>query len=148
MALSDGIKKYRKHTVVRNPMRSPETDYRAVVPRENLVWADTLWGLNVFLPQSPNYYDPLTDSYEDNSSVPLLADMVESLDVSETVTFLSVGTLTPIAKMFDILSAERLASVLSKVDGLVVMVRNTPIFSLSRPIPARASQRVSFRSEQ
>lgn len=94
-----------------------------MIPAENLLWTDTLWGLNVFLPQSPNYFDPLTDSYDDNTSVPLLAEMVESLGDNETVTFLSVGTLTPIAKMFDILSTEMLESVLSKVDNLVVMVR-------------------------
>lgn len=111
---------------------SPETDYRAVVPAENLLWSDTLWGLSIFLPQSSNYFDPLTDSYDDNTSVPLLAEMVESLGDNETVTFLSVGTLTPIAKMFDILSTETLESVLSKVDNLVVMVRCCNSSRLSR----------------
>lgn len=92
------------------------------MPPENILWSGSLWGLSPFLPPSSRYFDPLSDTYTDNSSVPLLADLIEGLDDGETATFLSVGTLTPLAKMFDILDAGRVESVLNRVDRLVLMV--------------------------
>lgn len=97
--------------------------YSIFVPsgKDGVLYTDTLFGTAQTLPQGPNFYDIRNTPDSDAKSIPALFDLLESLSLSEHFTFLSVGTLTPIAKMFsDVFRNRTENNIIPKVDGLYI----------------------------
>lgn len=119
---------------------SPETivpRYRAVVPwgPDGILHSDSAFGSLTFLPVSPNHYTPGYSPDTDEKSITALATLLQGY-ADDSVLFLTTGTLTPIAKMFD----EKFESmtktrILPKMERLVSMggAVNVPgnLFSLN-----------------
>eukprot|EP00611_Tribonema_gayanum_P023846 TRINITY_DN50_c0_g2_i2.p1 TRINITY_DN50_c0_g2~~TRINITY_DN50_c0_g2_i2.p1 ORF type:complete len:260 (-),score=67.51 TRINITY_DN50_c0_g2_i2:952-1731(-) len=113
--------------------------YRAPVPLGpgGLLYTESMWGTAPFLPQGPNMYNPLTSLDSDADSLAALVEMVASL---ERVTFYSSGTLTPIAKSFDVLTEDELQALWGKVEEVVIMggAVNVPGNLFSLPVNTAA----------
>lgn len=120
VALSDEL------SVRGTPFLLPPMSYRFSVPQGpgGFLYADTMLGLAGTLPQSPLLYDPYTDADTDAASIEVLLGVMEvfnSTSARSSISFLSTGTLTPIAKMFDPAFKPRFVNALKNVDGMYVM---------------------------
>lgn len=76
-------------------------NYRLPVPMgsSGVVYSDTLHGMAPYVPQGPNIYDIRTTPDEDSKSIPAFFELIASLPDDADVYIISVGTLTPLAKM-------------------------------------------------
>lgn len=110
-----------------DPWTDPiSVNYRTVIPpgRGGILFADTLLGIAHRLPQGPVVYDPLMDMNDsDEASLVTLVNLMKSSNSSAKYSFLSTGSLTPIAKLFTpgLIDPGVLRSVLNKVSRVVVM---------------------------
>jgi inosine-uridine nucleoside N-ribohydrolase len=80
----------------------PIQQYRAAIPAGPGGWMypDTQFGQRPYLPQSTRVYDPEVDADNDAASINALVALINALPAGQKVTFLSTGSFTPIAKMF------------------------------------------------
>lgn len=76
--------------------------YRAVVPwgPSGILHSDSAFGSLTFLPVSPNHFTPGLTPDSDDESLAALAKVLEGY-ADDSLLFLTTGTLTPIAKMFE-----------------------------------------------
>lgn len=86
-----------------------------------MVYADILFGMTQHVPQGPAAYDIRTTPDEDIKSIPAFFDFINGLPSSMKLTWISIGTLTPIAKMFTLTYINQMEAILPRVKSLTVM---------------------------
>lgn len=99
-------------------------NYRLPVPMgsSGVLYSDTLHGMAPYVPQGPNVYDIRTTPDEDSKSIPEFFELVESLPDGTDLSIISVGTMTPLAKMFSEEYVDEMESkVLPKLKAVVQM---------------------------
>lgn len=121
------------HALAHETEKPPRSAYRDVVPPGpgGILHCDTLFGLAHFLPQSPAAYDAARSPDTDDKAIPALLRLVRrrGRNVKKSgahgvpaLVALSVGTFTPLAKLFGArhLRATR-AHLLPRLSGVVAM---------------------------
>jgi len=101
----------------------PRLRYRDTIPvgPDGFLYADTVWGAAHLLPQSFRAYDVEGTPDTDDQSIPALLAVLAALPIGRRIEWLSVGTLTMVAKLFRPPYAAALAPLLPRIQSLTIM---------------------------